>query len=77
MRDLQRLRPHTGAGVHVLVSETSGPHMVQWSCGLGRVVLVGFDLDMAPFHTLYGQEGFIIFVPPCLEFMVRDVQRTS
>ena len=47
-----------GPGVHVLVREASGPLVVQSSCGLGRVVLVGFDLDTAPFLTWDGQEAF-------------------
>jgi hypothetical protein len=47
-----------GPGVHVLVREASGPLMMQSSCGLGRVVLVGFDLDTAPFLTWDGQEDF-------------------
>lgn len=34
------------------------PILVQGSCGLGRVVLVAFDLDTQPFTTWIGQSAF-------------------
>src|SRR5436190_176547 len=34
------------------------PVIVQAPCGLGRVVLIGFDLDQAPFTSWNGQEAF-------------------
>jgi hypothetical protein len=34
------------------------PILLQSSCGLGRVVLVAFDLDAPPFSTWEGQAGF-------------------
>src|SRR5262249_6258226 len=34
------------------------PIVLQSSCGLGRVVLVAFDLDAPPFSTWEGQGGF-------------------
>src|SRR5262249_15657737 len=36
------------------------PILIQASLGLGRVVLVGFDLDLAPFTEWPGQKAFWI-----------------
>src|SRR5262249_3440974 len=47
-----------GRGASVMVREESGPVIVEGSCGLGRVVLVAFDLDAPPFTTWDGQEAF-------------------
>jgi hypothetical protein len=49
-----------GPGVDVLVREDGedGPMIVQGSCGLGRVVLVAFDLDTPPFSTWKGRQAF-------------------
>jgi hypothetical protein len=53
-----------GPGVQVLVREPAAdgdperPVMVQASCGLGRVVLVAFDVDGPPFTTWQGQRAF-------------------
>jgi hypothetical protein len=50
--------------VTVLAAEEGGPRgrpapvIVQAACGLGRVVLVGFDLDTPPFSTWAGQRAF-------------------
>jgi hypothetical protein len=54
--ELATLAPRRGA--HVLVSEKDRPVLVQGSCGLGRVVLVAFDLDSPPFTTWAGQADF-------------------
>jgi len=49
--EIAELQP--GPQTHVLVRETVGakerPVLVQGSCGLGRVLFVGFDLDQPPF----------------------------
>jgi YD repeat-containing protein len=58
LQQVETAKLQLGPGVHVLVKESSGPLIVQASCGLGRVVLVGFDLDLAPFLTWDGQEAF-------------------
>jgi hypothetical protein len=51
--EVAQLQP--SAHVHAILQEQSGgkarPVIVQGSCGLGRVVLVGFDLDVVPFTT--------------------------
>jgi hypothetical protein len=52
-----------GQGTHVLlvekVSETVQlPILVESSCGLGRVVLVAFDVDAPPFNDWEGQGNF-------------------
>jgi hypothetical protein len=52
-----------GPGVDVLAHEDGGagpgaPLIVQGSCGLGRVLLVAFDLDTPPFTTWDGQQAF-------------------
>jgi hypothetical protein len=54
-----------GPDVHVIVSERSEgadgverPVLVQGSCGLGRVILVAFDLDTEPFTRWSGQAEF-------------------
>ncbi|MFO0843181.1 MAG: hypothetical protein U0797_12425 [Gemmataceae bacterium] len=47
-----------GPAVNVLVREARKPVIVQSACGLGRVVLVAFDLDAPPFSTWDGQEAF-------------------
>jgi hypothetical protein len=54
--NLAQIRP--GSNTHVLVSEAGRPVLVQASCGLGRVVLVGFDLDSPPFTVWEGQVDF-------------------
>jgi hypothetical protein len=58
--EVARLVP--GAGTTVLVregSETEGqPVLVQSAYGLGRVLLVAFDLDTSPFTTWEGQSAF-------------------
>jgi hypothetical protein len=70
--ELTRLRPNAGADadpkaerVNVLVREAPTgddkdgvPVVVHAACGLGRVVLVGFDLDTPPFSTWTGQKAF-------------------
>jgi hypothetical protein len=47
-----------GPGVHVLVREGTRPVLLEGSCGLGRVVVAAFDLDMPPFTTWDGQQEF-------------------
>lgn len=47
-----------GQGVNVLVREARKPVIVQSARGLGRVVLVAFDLDAPPFSTWDGQDAF-------------------
>jgi hypothetical protein len=54
-----------GTGVSVLGREgpdtadrSDRPILVQGSCGLGRVVLIGFDLDQSPFVEWKGQKVF-------------------
>src|SRR5262249_13230505 len=55
-----------GRDLHVFFKEepermgdkTERPIVVQGSCGLGRVVLVAFDLDTAPFTAWNGQSAF-------------------
>lgn len=47
-----------GGDVNVLVREERRPVIVQAACGTGRVVLVAFDLDAAPFSTWDGQDDF-------------------
>jgi hypothetical protein len=54
-----------GPGAFVLVRERPGgeerverPLLVQGSCGLGRVLLVAFDLDTPPFTKWRGQQAF-------------------
>lgn len=47
-----------GPRVAVMLRENRKPVIVQGSYGLGRVVLVGFDLDAPPFTTWDGQEAF-------------------
>jgi hypothetical protein len=61
--EVARLAP--GAGTTVLVREAGEagagegqPVLVQSACGLGRVVLVAFDLDTPPFTTWEGQSAF-------------------
>jgi hypothetical protein len=38
-----------GPQTHVILRDSNRPVIVQEACGLGRVMLVGFDLDMPPF----------------------------
>jgi hypothetical protein len=47
-----------GKGVHVMVRDEGRPTLVEASCGLGRVILVAFDLDTPPFTTWDGQQAF-------------------
>jgi hypothetical protein len=47
-----------GKGVHVILREEKRPLLVEASCGLGRVVLVAFDLDLPPFTAWDGQPEF-------------------
>jgi hypothetical protein len=47
-----------GKGVHVMVRDDSRPILMEASYGLGRVILVAFDLDRAPFTTWDGQQAF-------------------
>jgi hypothetical protein len=47
-----------GDRVDVLVREERKPVIVQASCGLGRVLLVAFDLDGPNFTAWEGQEAF-------------------
>jgi hypothetical protein len=55
-----------GAGVHVTVRDAYegwwcrvvSPVLLEGSCGLGRVVLVAFDLDTPPFTVWEGQQEF-------------------
>src|SRR5262249_55054607 len=53
---LARLTP--GKDVEVMISQGKHPIMVQAPCGIGRVVLVGFDLDSPPFTTWQRQDLF-------------------
>jgi hypothetical protein len=61
--DLARIEIEPNKGVEVLASEPpeggkETPVIVQASCGLGRVILVGFDLETPPFTTWTGYKGF-------------------
>lgn len=57
--EVAKLERRPGRGVEELVLEQDGsPVIVQGSYGLGRVTLVGFDLDQAPFLGWRGQEDF-------------------
>ncbi len=47
-----------GPRVDVLVRENGKPVILQGACGLGRVLLVAFDLDGPPFTTWDGHEAF-------------------
>ncbi len=47
-----------GKDVHVMVRDADRPVILESSCGLGRVILVAFDLDMPPFTTWDGQQAF-------------------
>jgi len=47
-----------GPGVDVLIREGDRPLMVQAALGLGRVLLVAFDLDAPPFTAWEGLEDF-------------------
>jgi hypothetical protein len=53
---LAALKP--GAGVQTLVREGDRPVIVQTSFGLGRVLLVGFDLDTGGFSRWKGRAAF-------------------
>src|SRR5207245_337875 len=60
--EVARILP--GRGVDVLLREGSQaeeelPLIVQSACGLGRVVLIAFDLDAGPFLTWTGQKSFV------------------
>jgi hypothetical protein len=61
--EIARLQP--GRGTHTVVLEDADaadlekrPVIVQAPCGLGRVVLIGFDLESPPFSTWEGQAAF-------------------
>jgi hypothetical protein len=56
--DLAKVEVEPNKGVEVLVSEGGAPVIVQASCGLGRVILVAFDLDTPPFTTWSGAQKF-------------------
>ncbi len=58
LRGVEMATFERGPGVHAVIRESAGPVMVEASCGLGRVVLVSFDLDMEPFTGWDGQDGF-------------------
>ncbi len=63
LRDLEIIRVKPGLNMHGLVYEDLGdlelrPILWQSSCGLGRVLLVAFDLDAPPFSTWEGQGAF-------------------
>lgn len=47
-----------GKSVNVLVRDAKKPILMQSSCGLGRVLLVAFDLDTPPFTSWDGNESF-------------------
>jgi hypothetical protein len=47
-----------GKEVHVMVRDAGKPLIVEGSCGLGRVILVAFDLDAPPFTSWDGQISF-------------------
>lgn len=60
--DLARIEVQPGRGVQVLADEVDGdkrwPVVVQASAGLGRVILVGLDLEREPFTDWAGQAKF-------------------
>jgi hypothetical protein len=59
--DLVKIEVKPGRGVQTLVPDREPdrpPVIVQGSAGLGRVILVGFDLDMAPFLDWPGKAAF-------------------
>jgi hypothetical protein len=56
--DLAKVEVEPNKGVEVLVSDEGAPVIVQASCGLGRVILVAFDLDTPPFTTWSGAQKF-------------------
>ncbi len=63
LRHLEIVRIQPGPNMHGLVYEDLGdqdlrPILWQSSCGLGRVLLVAFDLDTPPFSTWDGQGAF-------------------
>jgi hypothetical protein len=65
LRDLEIVRVQPGPNMHGLVYENQAPgdlevRPILWqsSCGLGRVILVAFDLDAPPFSTWEGQGAF-------------------
>ena len=65
LRQVEIARVQPGPNMHGLVFEapTAGdletrPILLQSSCGLGRVLLVAFDLDAPPFSTWDGQGAF-------------------
>jgi hypothetical protein len=41
-----------GLQTHVIIRDSERPLLLQGSCGLGRVMLVGFDLDQSPFSDV-------------------------
>lgn len=64
---IARLQPHSVA--EVLSKQDDLPLIVQGPAGLGRVVLVGFDLDLEPFTAWDGQTAFwnrllLMLAPP-------------
>jgi len=65
MRDVDIADLEPGPDTQVMVREVPDqvdrkdrPLLVQSACGLGRVVLVGFDLDLQPFVGWTGQRAF-------------------
>jgi hypothetical protein len=65
LRNVEIARVTPGPNSYGLVWEDAGegdlerrPVILQASCGLGRVVLVAFDLDAPPFSTWEGQAAF-------------------
>lgn len=75
--ELTRLTP--GPGVDVLVSQKpddkdkeSRPVVVEAACGVGRVIVVAFDLDEQPFTTWGGRTNFWKKLQSMLEPRVPD-----
>jgi hypothetical protein len=65
LRNLEIVRVQPGQNMQGMVYEDSAPEdgetrpiLWQSSCGLGRVILVAFDLDAPPFSTWDGQGAF-------------------
>jgi hypothetical protein len=57
--ELVKIKVPAGQGVQTLVREADGqPAIVEASAGLGRVILVAFDLDQPPFADWEGRAAF-------------------
>lgn len=63
--DLEVARLLPGRGVQVVVTDRPDPRdkearpvVVQGACGLGRVIVLGMDVDQPPFSSWAGQKGF-------------------